>query len=65
MMDACTGRCMSRTLSLGAVGSVAGQGCLPDLWGAWPLVLMWFSLRTGTMMGMGSEECGDPSERAA
>lgn len=46
------------------VGSVAGQGCLPDLQGAWPLVLLWFSPRTGTMLGMGGEECGDPSERA-
>lgn len=53
MMHTCTGHCMSRTLSLGAAGGVAGQGCLLDLWGAWPLVLLWFFAMTGTTLGMG------------
>lgn len=62
-MHAYTGRCTSGTLSLGAAGGVAGQGCLLGLWVAWPLLLLWFLLMTGTALGMGGEECGDPSER--
>lgn len=52
-MPTCTGHCMSITLPLGAVGGVAGQGCLPDLWAAWPLVRLRFLPMTGTTLGMG------------